>query len=320
MSRCPEDLTVLMLGGAKRVSLARLLMAAGERRGRRVRIVSFELDKSVPISCVGKVVAGCRWRDADVLDRLGDVIRDERVDVVLPFVDGAIEVCSRLRPLHPGVFIPVSGFEVAHAMFDKVSAAALFAEKGFPIPATYTVDGCRFPAILKPREGSASKGIVVAYDRRGVEEAGNPEGYLIQEYIADREEYTVDCYVSMRSGEMLCAVPRLRISTSGGEVDRTQTRRIPRLIDESRRVVKELGLLGPVTLQFIRDKSDGRYLLMEINPRLGGGVVCSILAGADIAGMIIDEAAGKEAEASDGWRDNALMARYFSEVMFYGND
>lgn len=311
-----DKTTVLMLGGAKRVSLARLLKAAGRRMGREVEILSYELDETVPIACEGRIVKGVRWRDASILDDLCRVIEREGVNIVLPFVDGAIEICSRLRERCPEVFIPVCGFDLAHAMFDKLTAARLFEEKGIAIPVTYTADSCRFPAILKPREGSASKGIKVVSDREELLAAGCLDGYLLQEYIADREEYTVDCYVSVISGEVKCTVPRLRISTSGGEVDRTQTHRIPEMMAESEKILKSLGFAGPVTLQFLRDKATGRCMLMEINPRLGGGVVCSILAGADIAEMLLCESLGREARRCDDWRDGALMARYFSEVMF----
>ena len=245
---------------------------------------------------------------------------DEAVDIVLPFVDGAIEVASRLKERCPQVFVPVSPFEVAHDMFDKTEAAELFAEEGICIPATYTPDNCRFPAIMKPREGSASKGIVVVNSREELEKVGHFDRYLIQEYIADSEEYTVDCYVSTADGEVLCAVPRIRLSTSGGEVDRTETRRIDELLEASDSILRRLGFRGPVTLQFLFDKATGRYLLMEINPRLGGGVVCSILAGADIPSMLLAEAAGEKAEPCRNWRDRALMARYFSEVMFFNDE
>lgn len=308
--------TVLMLGGAKRVSLARHLIAAGNAMGRDIRILSSEIIEEVPIACVGTVVPGPRWRDADAVERLSTTISEYGVDIVLPFVDGAIEICSQLKERHKDVFIPVSDFSVAHAMFDKAAAASLFADKGIAIPATYAPDNCQFPAILKPREGSASKGIVVAHSQADIDAVANIGDYLIQEYIADREEYTVDCYVSALSSKVKCTVPRLRISTSGGEVDRTQTHRTPQLIAESEKILNAIAFRGPVTLQFLHDRTDGRYLLMEINPRLGGGVVCSIGAGANIAAMILQESLGEEATACSDWRDGALMARYFSEVMF----
>ena len=49
---------ILMLGGAKRVSLARLLIEAGKRMGIEVNIFSSEIIKEVPIACVGTVVEG----------------------------------------------------------------------------------------------------------------------------------------------------------------------------------------------------------------------------------------------------------------------
>ena len=46
-------LTVLMLGGARRVSMAEQLQRSGERHGYDIRIVSYELDVQVPIATVG---------------------------------------------------------------------------------------------------------------------------------------------------------------------------------------------------------------------------------------------------------------------------
>lgn len=307
---------VLMLGGAKRVSFARLLIEAGRHAGKDIQIFSYEIIPTVPIASVGKVIVGKRWNDPEILEHLDDTIRHNGIGIVLPFVDGAVEICSQLKERHPDVFIPVSPFEIAHAMFDKAKAAEIFQKEKFDIPKTYTPDECQYPAILKPRTGSASKGIIVAQKPDDLPESTLLNGYLMQEYIAEREEYTVDCYVSTISHRACCIVPRLRISTSGGEVDRTETHRIPRLIVASEHILQQLGLEGPVTLQFLHDKTTGRFLLMEINPRLGGGVVCSILAGADIPTMILAEADGKEAQQMDKWRDHALMARYFNEVMF----
>ena len=315
-----SDINILMLGGAKRVSLGNLLKKAGRKLGKEVNIFSYEISPDVPIASIGTIIEGKRWKDSDIYRHLSATIRKYGISIVLPFVDGAIEICSNLKAEHPDVFIPVSPFDTAHAMFDKKIAADLFAEKGFPIPATYENGKCRFPAILKPRTGSASKGIITVTNQEELSHIADHDKYLIQEYIADRDEYTVDCYVSTISHKPVCTVPRRRISTSGGEVDRTITCRIPQLITQSDDILRKLKFEGPITIQFIHDRQHDRYLLMEINPRLGGGVVCSINAGADIAAMIIGESLGEEAKPTDDWRDKALMARYFSEVMFYEDE
>ena len=313
-----RKINILMLGGAKRVSLAEQLIRAGKNLGVEVSIFSHELSEHEPIASVGQIIVGSKYTEKGIDDEISHVIECHGIDVVLPFIDPAIELAARVARRHPDVFIPVSSEEVARAMFDKSLAAEWFERAGIPIPTTYTPDNITYPAILKPRTGSASRGILVVENEEELSRAPLPiDEYLIQEYIADRDEYTVDCYVGTTDGEVKCAVPRLRLATAGGEVIRTETRRIPAVMSLSERTLKELKFRGPVTLQFIFDRRNQRFLLMEVNPRLGGGVICSIMAGADIAKMILEECEGMNAAPCRVWRDGTLMTRYFREVMFY---
>ncbi len=310
------EMNVLMLGGARRVAFGELLRESGSCMGVEVKILSYELTADVPIASIGEVIIGRKWSDADVVDDIVGIARSRGVGMILPFVDAAIEIASRCRPLLPDVFIPVSDPDVCRTMYDKVAAAQAFVGAGIPVPATFNSAAPLFPVIAKPRLGSASKGIIVCRSEEELAQIENTGDYLLQEYIADREEYTADCYVAA-TGEMLVCVPRLRIEVAGGEVTRTQTRRIQAIIDMCRTAIARLRLRGPVTLQFIRDKATCRYLLMEVNPRLGGGVVCSIHAGAPIAGYLLREALGMPVAPVADWKENALMARYMKEVMFF---
>ena len=63
-------IVVLMLGGARRVSMGELLIDSGKRLGYDVEILSYELEESVPIAAIGTVVIGKKWRDADVVEHL----------------------------------------------------------------------------------------------------------------------------------------------------------------------------------------------------------------------------------------------------------
>ena len=315
-----RNINILMLGGAKRVAMAEQLMRAGKQLGVNVSIFSHELDAQEPIASVGKVIVGKRYADPEVDAELDDIIQQYGINIVLPFVDPAIEVAARLAARNGEVFVPVSSVELSRAMFDKVEAAELFEQAGIAVPATYQPDAIAYPAILKPRTGSASRGIVVAQSPADVEAAPLPlHQYLIQQYVARRDEYTIDCYVGMIDSEVKCAVPRRRIATAGGEVIRTVTCRNSRLESAARHVLASLHLRGAVTLQFIHDLDADRFLLMEINPRLGGGVICSICAGADISSMIIEEAEDINALPRNDWRDGTLMTRYFKEVIFYND-
>lgn len=308
-----------MLGGARRVSMAQLLKRAGERIGYDVEIFSYELTEQVPIALEAKVLIGLKWNDADVVDDIVRLCIQNEINILLPFVDGAIEVASKCRLKMPTLFTPVSEPEVAKKMFDKVEAAKVFEEKNIPIPVTYSIVSAQLPVIAKPRHGSASRGIKVFHNMDDFMHLENISDYLLQEYIQKREEYTVDCYVDQQGG-ILVTVPRRRLEVMGGEVTRTITERNPVLEEMSRKVIKELDLRGAVTLQFIHDLNRGRFLLMEVNPRLGGGVVCSIFAGAPIPDYIIKEALGIDIQPCDDWSDATLMARYQKEAIFFGNE
>lgn len=211
------------------MSLAEQLIRAGKELGVEVSIFSHELGENEPIASVGTIIVGSRYSEKGIDDEIDHVINSHGIDVVLPFIDPAIEVAARCKSRRHEVFIPVSSEEVAHAMFDKATAAEWFERAGIPIPTTYSPDGMKYPAILKPRTGSASKGIIVVNNAEELAHAPlSLDEYLIQEYIAERDEYTVDCYVGTVDGEVKCAVPRVRIATAGGEVIRTETRRIDR--------------------------------------------------------------------------------------------
>ena len=83
-----------------------------------------------------------------------------------------------------------------------------------------------------------------------------------------------------------------------------------------RRVLDAGAFRGPVTVQLLRDRRSGQSLVMEVNPRLGGGVVTSIAAGSGILDMLIGETLGERMDPVDDWRDHTLVARYLAEVAF----
>ncbi len=313
-----KKIVVMMLGGARRVSVAEQLRESGRRIGCDVQLVSYELSAQVPISIVSKVEVGLKWTDPNIIDDIERVAIENEVSIILPFVDGSIEIAAKCRERMPQVFIPVGDFETSRKMFDKIEAAAAFKSAGLPIPTTYTALNAEVPAIAKPRKGSSSRGIFIFHNMEELMHLENLDNYLVQEYIPHFDEFTVDCYVSC-SGEILTTVPRLRIEVQGGEATRTETMRNATLEKMSRDVISAFSLRGPVTIQFLHDLDRDRYLLLEVNPRLGSGVVCSIYAGAPITDYILLEALKREVKPCDNWCNHTLMTRYQKEVVFFND-
>ena len=296
--------------------MAELLKRSGERLGYDIRIVSYELDQQVPIATVGKVVTGLRWSDPMVVDDILRVVTEYEASIILPFIDGSISIAAQCKRRMPSLFVPASDPETSVLMFDKILAAKAFQEAGIPIPTTYSIIDAEMPVIAKPRFGSASRGIQVFDDIEDLMHLKDISEYLLQEYIEEKKEYTVDCYISQQ-GEILVTVPRERLEIMGGEVTRTITTRLPQLDEMCRNIIRKFDMKGPITLQFLYDIRRDRYLLMEVNPRLGGGVICSIYAGAPIPDYIISEALGIPLRPCDDWADKTLMARYQKETIFF---
>lgn len=311
---------ILFLGGGKRVSLAHHLKEAALARGFQPAVFSYELTRTLPIAEEATILIGRRWNDPELMNDLIRTIRQNHISMVLPFVDPAIEVAALLAEKHlPGVYIPCPGAGICRIMFDKIQSDDWFAAQGIPRPERYTnLQEIKYPAILKPRNGSASKGICVIHSQSELEAIKKPEDYLIQHYIADRNEYTVDCFVDS-NGKIMSIVPRERLEVAGGEVTVSKTIRDETCIRLSRQLLEKGELRGPITIQFIRDQKTGETFIMEVNPRLGGGVIASICAGSGILYTMVDECVGNSPQPTDEWKENTLMTRYMKEVIFYAD-
>lgn len=305
-----RKVNILFLGGAKRVSMGRKFIEAGRRLGMDVKLFSYELSPYVPVACIAEVIIGLKWADPDVTADLHRIIKEKGIDIMIPFVDGAVEVAARCRDEYGDVWVPVGDAALSASMFDKVEADSLFHSLDLPVPGSE-----KFPLIAKPRFGSASKGLIILHDAAELEALGErARDYLIQECITQRKEITVDCYVTLE-GEILTAVSRYRIDVQGGEVVTTATFRNPQVYALVFNILNRTGLRGAVTIQLI-EQPDGNLLLMEINPRLGGGAVTAVAAGADIPGYILGDWAGMPLTPCHDWNDHILLTRYLSDFVF----
>lgn len=315
-----NEVNILMLGGAKRVSFATKLAIHGYRIGLSVNLMSWELEKVVPIACVAEVIEGPRWNDPDILEKLHALVKERKIDMIIPFVDPSIAVAVKYRDKYGDVFVPAGDLKGVEEMFDKIVAARRFEELGLPIPATYHEgDTPRFPLIAKPALGSASRGIRVIRNEEDLSGLGNKQDYLIQEYIENAEEITVDCYVN-RKGEIITTVPRRRIAVADGEVTRSITVADRPAIELAVDVLKKFDFKGAVTVQCLREPSTDRLLLMEVNPRFGGGIVCSIHAGANFPEFLFADFGGAPMQPCVDWRPGTEITRFMTEVVFYNGE
>jgi len=114
--------------------------------------------------------------------------------------------------------------------------------------------------------------------RRGLAELGEFRTMLLMEYL-DGQEYSVDCVGDQ--GRLVAAVARRKLPQAGsGQLIDMR----PELIDATARLTADYGLNGIFNVQF-RDSGQGearRARLLEINPRMSGGIGMACAAGPNL--------------------------------------
>ena len=303
-----KKINILFLGGSKRVSLAEKLIEAGELLDYEVNIFSYELNKEVPIYFVSKkVIIGKMWSDPTLFEHLDEVIEQNDINIIIPFLDQATVVAASFKEKRTDIFVASSNLFWSQLFFDKIKVNEWCISNDVNVPSNNALE---FPLIAKPRNGSASKGLVIIENEDELLNI-NIEENLVQKFITGKE-YTVDCFLSQK-GEILSITPRERIDVQGGESIKSLTIKSSALINFTKEILIKTQLVGPITVQLIVDKEIGEIFFMELNPRFGGGVVTSIGAGANIPKYLLNDYLGEQQEYDDSWKDKTLMIRRFNE-------
>jgi len=113
--------------------------------------------------------------------------------------------------------------------------------------------------------------------------------YMVSEYLPGEEW---DCDVLCYGGKLLSVTTRINISMTGGLTSILEVRENPLLASFCDRIVSSLNLSYVVCISFRAD-ADGRFFLLEINPRVMGNIYVSALAGNNYIKMAIDLLGGK---------------------------
>jgi FMN phosphatase YigB (HAD superfamily) len=220
----------------------------------------------------------------------------------------------------PSLRLLLSPAKTVDAARDKRKSKELFASLGAEVPQDAPANPAPsdFPLFVKPPDGSSSLGAESVADAAELAAALKKNPALMVERVVGGPEYTVDVLCDF-DGAPLCAVPRKRIKVRGGEVVQGVVEMRSDLIELSKRLASGFGARGPATLQF-RMPEEGRFVAMELNARMGGGLPLAVAAGADWPGMILDLAAGRRPDLRFSVKDGLAISRYDASAFFMPGD
>jgi len=244
-------------------------------------------DKTILIPEIGE----CDYA-AEVLT----LCKKNKIDIVVPLIDPELIVLAKNRQqfYDENILVVVSPVRTIEIAYDKFLTYQFGKDNGIAVPQTFiniddalqaVSDGrLNFPLLVKPRNGSASLGILSCQNesqlRFAFENCPQP---MIQQYIKS-DEYGIDsfCDFDFAPISVLC---KKKLLMRAGETDKAVSVNDPALLDFGLKIVQKLQVFGPADLDVVID--NGEPKLLEINPRFGGGYPCAHLAGADFPGKLI---------------------------------
>ncbi|MGA8085764.1 MAG: ATP-grasp domain-containing protein [Terracidiphilus sp.] len=221
----------------------------------------------------------------EFLNCLCDFLVREGIDLVIPTIDPDLVRLDRWRSVltmrAPRARLLLSSSNVIRIARDKRLTRDAFADLCAETPREVdpTAADLNFPLFIKPAAGSASVGAMRVNSAEELRDRLGKTTDPMVENLVLGEEITVDVLLDLY-GNPLCASPRRRLQVRNGEVTRAVIERNPELESLAMSLASGLGCIGPVTLQF-RNPERGRWVAMEINARMGGGLPLTIAAGGD---------------------------------------
>jgi carbamoyl-phosphate synthase large subunit len=243
--------------------------------------------------------------------------RERRIDVVIPTVDEELVVLAQAVPAFAadGILVMVSSPEALTATLDKHQLVTAAAET-VPCPRTelldgqLELDGWELPLIVKPRSGRGGIGVALIEDAAALDAYPHDGNWIVQELLPG-EEYSVDVLIA-GTGEVLAAVPRLRMKVDSGVAVTARTVHDEELERLAGAAALATGLRGPANVQLRRDRS-GRPRLLEINPRFPGTLAITIAAGVDLPWLALNDLLGRPLADDTGHFAEIVLVRYLDE-------
>ena len=240
----------------------------------------------------------------NLLERMREIHAKTPIDVILPSLDSElnayIKINDELSKMGIRTFLPSEqGLKLrSKAYFDHLSERGISVPKGksiFDPTAIYELDrDFDFPVLLKGQFYEAyvvhSSTEAEQYFRKLSAKWGLP--VVVQEFVVG-EEYDVVA-LGDGKGDLIGAVPMKKMQvTEKGKAWGGITIDDPEMNDFVREIIRKLKWRGPCELEIIKSKNEGRFYLIEINPRFPAWCYLSVGAGQNLPWATVKLALGE---------------------------
>lgn len=310
-------MNILMTSVNWRAEIVHAIAKSIKRCGRRNKLITVDTD---PLA-VGMYFGDARHRVPSYADRrytatLKSLCKKERISFIIPQTDRDCNYFAGHKKTIEswGVRILMPEPAMISILNDKIKAQEYFRKHAIPTPRQYTLAKLRnlrsFPLVVKPRRDSGSTDVYVVNDRNGLLSSVKAVQHPIVEEFIEGDEFTVDGAANL-DHSIIGLVPRKRIKVKAGISIKGVTVYDKKLLRAARTVSELIDPVGFYCLQFIKSKKDDNYYLIEVNPRIGSGIVLSMAAGLDIGKIFSCYAKGSNCHYKEAfYKKDLYMLQY----------
>lgn len=307
---------ILITAAGRRVELVKLFQKALTKFIPSGKVFASDANPLLSAACAiaDGVLHSPLVSDPDYIDTILGFCLKSGIKIVVPTTDRDLLKLSVSREifLEHGITIIISDPELVDICNDKRKTSEFCVKYNIKYPQILNSEKLTYPCFCKPFDGSGGKRAFPIFEANDLtKKIKSDPKMMFMEYIPPSyKEYTCDAYFS-QSGHLKCLVPRERLEVRGGEVSKAITRRNYIYYGLVKKFNKISGFRGCLTIQCFGCEETGDIVLLEINPRFGGGFPLSAAAGANYCEWLIAEiVVGREVNYMEDWQDNLLMLRY----------
>ncbi len=318
-------MNILVLSAGRRVELVERFRRAKKKLNINSKIIAVDISKTAPaIHFADSFYLIPRISDANYIPSILDICLKERISLIVPTIDTELIKLSENKQLiekNTNAKLLLSNETVINICRNKNNTQRFFEQNRFGVPRSLTKEDItnhhyNFPLFIKPKDGSSSINTFKINNDTELEFFKNYVNEpVIQEFI-EGTEFSVDAFCDFDSNP-ITIVPRVRLSTRGGEIAKGKIIKDREVINDILRLLSILKPIGHITIQCIKTNKGIQYI--EINPRFGGGAPMSIDAGADSCENLYRILQGEVLSYNENYRDNLTFVRFDSSIMLNEN-
>lgn len=253
-------------------------------------------------------------KEDEYIQFLLEVCREQGLTHIIPLTDLEIDVIDRKRVVfdNEGIVLCMQTSDILKIARNKNALYKKFLDdKEVPsIKSCLLIDlssDFPFPCIAKPYNGRSSEGLIRNATKEQLDAIENKEVYIVQEQL-EGNVFTVD-YVRNSSSNRDASLPRQELlRTKNGAGLTVQICKDEKLLHLVSHIGQVLNINGCVNMEFIFN--NGKYYLIDINPRFSAGVAFSVVSGYNMVTNHIKCFIGADIDSQVEIQERIIIKKY----------